>query len=234
MTLAGVLGSQSVFAGAGPFDGEDNTFWAGCVLELGQTGECDFFEGDSTFDLTSLEPSWTCELFNDNSNGNGVHSDCEIFVPNFIDPLLLKQFHITTESLEVDAIECFDDFDDICSANNGLFCPENTNHIPTFGSKDSSEPNGELGVIEEWRCEPNPDFEIIFLSFSGGTQISSVDIHTVSKIEPRDVGGEIIPIEATSLILAGAQSFSWMIPLVLSVLGIGLFVVSRKSKNSHV
>ena len=46
------------------------------------------------------------------------------------------------------------------------------------------------------------------------------------------VGGEIIPIDATSLILAGAKSFSWMIPLVLSGIGIGLFVVSRKSENS--
>jgi len=44
------------------------------------------------------------------------------------------------------------------------------------------------------------------------------------------VGGEFLPIETTSLILAGAQSFSWMIPVVLSVLGIGLFVVSRKSE----
>jgi len=44
------------------------------------------------------------------------------------------------------------------------------------------------------------------------------------------VGGEIIPIEQTSLLLAGAQTFSWMIPVVLSVLGIGLFVVSRKSE----
>ena len=46
------------------------------------------------------------------------------------------------------------------------------------------------------------------------------------------IGGKIIPIETTSLLLAGAQSFSWMIPVVLSVLGIGLFVVSRKSENS--
>jgi len=46
------------------------------------------------------------------------------------------------------------------------------------------------------------------------------------------VGGEFLPIETTSLILAGAQTFSWMIPVVLSVLGIGLFVVSRKSENS--
>jgi len=46
------------------------------------------------------------------------------------------------------------------------------------------------------------------------------------------VGGEIIPIDSTSLILANTQSFSWMIPVVLSVLGIGLFVVLRNSKNS--
>jgi len=46
------------------------------------------------------------------------------------------------------------------------------------------------------------------------------------------VGGELIPIEQTSLLLAGTQSFSWMIPVVLSVIGIGLFVVSRKSENS--
>ena len=44
------------------------------------------------------------------------------------------------------------------------------------------------------------------------------------------IGGEIIPIETTSLILAGAQSFSWMIPVLLSGIGIGLFVVSRKSE----
>jgi len=45
------------------------------------------------------------------------------------------------------------------------------------------------------------------------------------------IGGEIIPIEATGLLLANVQSFSWMIPVALSVLGIGLFVVSRKSNE---
>ena len=41
------------------------------------------------------------------------------------------------------------------------------------------------------------------------------------------IGGEIIPIESTSLILAGAQSFSWMIPVVLSIVGIGLVILRR-------
>jgi len=41
------------------------------------------------------------------------------------------------------------------------------------------------------------------------------------------VGGEIIPIETTSLILAGAQTFSWMIPVIVSVIGIAI-VIARK------
>ena len=44
------------------------------------------------------------------------------------------------------------------------------------------------------------------------------------------VGGELLPIDTTALLLAGAQTFSWMIPVVLSGIGIGLFVVSRKSE----
>jgi len=51
-------------------------------------------------------------------------------------------------------------------------------------------------------------------------------------IVPPVVGGEIIPIETTSLLLASTQSFSWMIPVILSGIGIGLFIVSRKSENS--
>ncbi len=42
------------------------------------------------------------------------------------------------------------------------------------------------------------------------------------------VGGEIIPIEITSLFLAGAQSFSWMIPVVFSGIGIGLVFLRRR------
>ena len=69
------------------------------------------------------------------------------------------------------------------------------------------------------------------------------DVCTIDSCEPAlgcqtapdpvcaEVGGVIVPLENTSLLVAGAQSFSWMIPVVLSVLGIGLFVF-RKSENS--
>ncbi len=47
------------------------------------------------------------------------------------------------------------------------------------------------------------------------------------------VGGEFLPIDSTTLVLAGLQSSAiWMLPVIVSVLGIGLFVVSRKSNNS--
>ncbi len=49
---------------------------------------------------------------------------------------------------------------------------------------------------------------------------------------PVVVGGEFLSIDSTALILAGAQTFSWMIPVVISGIGIGLFVASRKSENS--
>ena len=42
------------------------------------------------------------------------------------------------------------------------------------------------------------------------------------------VGGELIPIQTTSLILAGAQTFSWMIPVLVSAVGIGLVLVRRR------
>ena len=45
------------------------------------------------------------------------------------------------------------------------------------------------------------------------------------------VGGELLPIETTSLLVAGAQSTTLMIPVVLSVIGIGLVLVRRFGSN---
>ena len=81
-----------------------------------------------------------------------------------------------------------------------------------------------------WVTQLTPNGQLV-------TDLGPADVLCVkaTKMEPTTpptptVGGEFLQIETTSLILAGAQSFSWMIPLVLSVLGIGLFVVSRKSE----
>jgi len=49
-------------------------------------------------------------------------------------------------------------------------------------------------------------------------------------VDQAPVGSISIPIDTTSLLLADTLSFSWMIPVVLSVIGIGLFAISRKSE----
>ena len=48
--------------------------------------------------------------------------------------------------------------------------------------------------------------------------------------ESGPIGGTLLTIDTTSLLLASAQSSSWMIPVTLSILGLGLFVVSRKNE----
>ena len=91
-----------------------------------------------------------------------------------------------------------------------------------------------------------PDNVLAFVGVQSDTEFDRVEIREITgnnddeyfgefytSIPPPSVeiiGGEIIPIEQTSLILAGTQSFSWMIPVVLSVLGIGMFVVTRKNE----
>jgi len=71
------------------------------------------------------------------------------------------------------------------------------------------------------------------LAFAGNFRASFDDILIQRDVPLQPVvGGTSIPIETTSLLLAGAQTFSWMIPVILSGIGIGLFVVSRKSENS--
>ncbi len=44
-----------------------------------------------------------------------------------------------------------------------------------------------------------------------------------------NIGGEIIPIDTTALLLAGVQSISmWMIPVVAAGIGISVFVIKRR------
>jgi len=224
--LAGILGLVLVaglgtpaFAGVDPFEGEENAVWVNCFVIIGESGDCSMEVGSSIFNITPFDATWSCETLNNMATNNGLVADCVVIVPNYIDPLPLKLIHITTDFAEVVAIDCFDD-----DGSNGVKIEP--------GTRDSQVPNGE-GFIEEWRCEPNPDFEDIFIILANN-EASTIEIHTVSKDvppppTPPKVGGEIIPIETTSLILAGAQTFSWMIPVILSGIGIGLFVVSRKS-----
>ena len=88
----------------------------------------------------------------------------------------------------------------------------------------TADPNGSLlvhassgGTFDNWFAPGGGVFDEVAFFLTGDSTL---------------VGGDFLPIETTSLLLASAQSFSWMIPVILSGIGIGLFVVSRKSENS--
>jgi len=70
--------------------------------------------------------------------------------------------------------------------------------------------------------ECDGSFEIFFDGILDGNPITIADCF---------IGGDFIGVDSTALMLAGAKSFSWMIPVILSGIGIGLFVF-RKSENS--
>jgi len=94
-----------------------------------------------------------------------------------------------------------------------------------FGNKDNETPLhtscSALQLIGVVGTEPISGDTITVLSQIGG---SGNDCDGVV------VGGHGGPIDKTSLLVTGAQlNASWMIPLLISAIGIGLFVVTRKS-----
>ncbi len=83
--------------------------------------------------------------------------------------------------------------------------------------------NNDFGDIEMPRDTTNP--------YPGGIRIfvPGEDLGIVTLFEESvPVGGTPIPIDTTSLLLAGTQmTASWMIPVIVSVIGIGI-VIARK------
>ena len=88
--------------------------------------------------------------------------------------------------------------------NNGAFI--------IFGSLNNNAPFNNNGVVTN--CG----------SIIGNTAVGGV-------INSCTVGGELLPLDTTSLLLAGAQmTAAWMIPVIVSAVGIGLVLVRRKNQ----
>jgi hypothetical protein len=110
--------------------------------------------------------------------------------------------------------------------------------INNLGTVSNENPGGVdilVAVNPTAGIDFNPSGPLNAGTLIGNTIIDNTLANTcpVNNIDDEQIiGGEIIPLDTTALLLAGAQSSSWMIPVVLSVLGIGLFVVSRKTENS--
>jgi hypothetical protein len=104
-------------------------------------------------------------------------------------------------------------------------CPDGNDLVDGLCQPDDTEPS----------CPPDTflDFDICIAPSTcpSGTTLNLMSLLCELTEQPT-IGGTIIPIDTTSLLLAGAQSTSWLIPVVLSIAGIGMFVVSRKPENS--
>lgn len=116
------------------------------------------------------------------------------------------------------------DFTSIVSGGNGILT-----YSWNFG--DDSESSSQLEPSH--RYDFPGIFQVVLLVTDSDDQVGtdSLIINVNSSPSNGVVGGKTLSIDSTALLVSGAQSFSWMIPVVLSVLGIGLFVF-RKTENS--
>ena len=166
--------------------------------------------------LGGLDP----QLFLFDANGLGVYSNDDL-VAGFQQQPTLPSFHPLTPNSPGIYYLAISLWNNEAVSAGGLIFPDTADAIngptgPGGASPISGYNSGGFGAS---------GFGSYLITLTGAEFTNGPSCNKV-------VGGEIIPIEQTSLILAGAQSFSWMIPVVLSVLGFGLFVVSRKSENS--
>jgi hypothetical protein len=83
--------------------------------------------------------------------------------------------------------------------------------------------------------DTRPNVQLAFFDTDGDTFWSNgediiLDTNGNLKFDPPDiVGGHGGPIDKTALMVTGAQlNASWMIPVLISAIGIGVFVVTRK------
>jgi len=77
-----------------------------------------------------------------------------------------------------------------------------------------------------------PGLSFIGVFFGNGIDVDGdgiLDFSKVSESVDSIIGGTLVPIDTTTLLLAGAQSISlWMIPVVAAGVGVGVFVIKRR------
>jgi len=187
--------------------------------------------GGSTDPGTLLTPGTTCSAGSLNTdpalndafcvdNVNGVESagiggerDCHIHVPNNDDPFNTKLLRINVFW-------------------SGQSQPVFFNVKPSPGSSDDCIFENQVILTsdhfyEDWRCHPNPDNERIWFTMDRNTVLTQVFVDFIS-FDRQAVGGDIIPLDTTMVLVAGAQNTAaWMIPVIVSGIGIAI-VIARK------
>jgi len=161
--------------------------------------------------------------------------------------LLLVAFSVLFSSLNIDqamaGAPIFDVFFDVevaDSAGNdvqGAHCTISVPSDPGMGILVSgvTDTNGDvqlkitvmanLEVKVECTSGTSVDFDLVNVGEVGDTFTINLELPQV----PQVIGGEIIPIETTSLLLVGAQSsFVWILPIVLVGAGFSAYKIRHR------
>ena len=99
----------------------------------------------------------------------------------------------------------------------GGFCGDGALEIGTGEQCDDGNPNSGDGCSSTCQVEPT-------------WQCTSTPFQTsVCNLIPLNVGGQIIPVDSTALLVAGAQTNAlWLIPLIGTAVIIGVVLAKKK------
>lgn len=151
------------------------------------------------------------------------------FTPPFDDPTENANGHTGPLTFELNQLssDLNGDFDTQFN-NINIFIPPSTFIIVDLEAADQS-----FGV--QFDTDRSFDFFMNEIALTGSYQPEYEVMNHIRNLIAKGygggcyVGGEVIPIEASSLILAGAQSTTWVIPVIVTTVGISMFFGTRKS-----
>jgi len=90
----------------------------------------------------------------------------------------------------------------------------------------------DLTIVEITDCQADMSTSTwMITSFTIESRAEATCIENCDPPQPPVVGGEILPIETTTLLLAAAQSPAWLTALTITALGIGAYVFTRNQNN---
>ena len=101
--------------------------------------------------------------------------------------------------------------------------------IPVYDVEHADFPLNPIGTL----AIPDPQPGIIEIFVATNSPEEDLIVTTTQILDgERVIGGEIIPIDTTSLLLAGVQTnLAWIIPIALSAVGVGIYLTKSRMKK---
>jgi len=177
------------------------------VLGNSQTAYAGFFAG------CVLDPIAVDVILATGASSQVIHKTIECFED--IDTVLVDVSNCSSSGIDVSFENTFIDFD------TGIWHGDET----ITNTQDPPEP----GLTNE--CDVT--FEVDSIFFGSDDQEQLIEVTTPEIIINGPVGGELIPIDSTALVLAGLQTSAiWMLPVLAGVAGSAFGILYIKSRRN--